>query len=179
MKSLKPIIVVMLFMTCLHLSAQKGKTFPILEGKNLEGSLFSLPLVQNTKSTLVCLVYSPKTEKALNSWLQPLVNTFLVKNPLDPEPYDINMYFVIMLSGIKNLASDAIETKLKKGISKDFYKNIIIYQGPLNPYTSVLDFGKKDEPYFCVLDQNGIIQSNTVGEYNAAKLEEIENSISK
>jgi len=159
--------------------AQKGKTFPTLEGKSLDGNAVSLPLKQTDKNTIACIIYSQKTEKALNTWMQPLANTFLVKNPLDPEPYDINLYFIVMLSGIKDLASDAIEARFKKGLGKEYYKNVVIYQGSLKPYTSELDFGKKDEPYFCVIDKDGNITYSTTGVYTSEKLQEIENSINK
>ncbi|MFN0047498.1 MAG: hypothetical protein ACKVOU_00075 [Cytophagales bacterium] len=176
----KLIAVLALFLIAeFNIFAQVGKQFPLLEGKALDGNAIVFPLKNSNKNTLVCLVYSPKTEKALNSWLQPLVNTFLVKNPLDPEPYDINLYFIIMLSGIKNLASDAIETKLKKSVGKDFYKNIIIYQGSLKPYTSELDFGKRDEPYFCVIDKDGKISASNAGTYTPEKLTEIESAVVK
>ena len=123
--------------------SQKGIKFPQMQGKTLDKSELQLPEGALGKHTILCIIYSQKTEKALESWMKPIVNTFLVKNPLDPEPYDVNMYFVVLLSGIKDLASDAIE----------------------------------DEPYFCVIDKDGMIKSSFTGVYNTEKLEMLEEAV--
>lgn len=179
MKLLSKIVMLFCILFSFISLAQIGKVFPSLNGKSLDGNVVSLPVKLTEKNTIVCIIYSQKTEKALSTWMQPLANTFLVKNPLDPEPYDVNLYFVVLLSGIKDLASDAIEARFKKALGRDYYKNIIIYQGSIKPYTSELEFGKKDEPYFCVIEKNGNISYSTVGLYTAEKLQEIENAIAK
>ncbi len=70
---------IVILLIAVSASAQKGTPFPVLEGKTLNGDNISFPL-KTDKNTIVCLVYSPKTEKAFDSWVQPLANTFLVKN---------------------------------------------------------------------------------------------------
>ena len=150
-----------------------------MEAKTLEGTAVSLPQNLKGKNSMLCIVYSKKSEAALESWLRPVVNTFLVSNPLDPDPFKGNMYFVIMLSGIKDVASNVIENKLKKGLDRNYWKNVVIYQGPIKDYLENLEFGKKDDPYFCVLDKNGVISYSTTGSYTDDKLQEIESKVSE
>lgn len=157
--------------------SQNGIKFPQMQGKTLDKAELQLPEGALGKHTILCIIYSQKTEKALESWMKPIVNTFLVKNPLDPEPYDVNMYFVVLLSGIKDLASDAIEAKFRKNLDKTFHKNVFIYQGSIKEYKEKLDFGKKDEPYFCVIDKDGMIKSSFTGVYNTEKLEMLEEAV--
>lgn len=180
MKSLKinSLLLLSIFIVTTHANfAQEPKLFPEMKVINLEGKEFNLPANAKGKQTIICLIYSQKTEKALQTWLQPMWSTFKHKNPLNPIAYDVNMYFVMMLSGIKDAASGMITKELKKNLDPQLQPYIALYQGPLKPYLSVLDFGKKDEPFFCIFDKEGNILHSVVGAYSDEKMEELENKL--
>ena len=168
---------VVFFNTSSNIFAQSGKLFPEMKVTNLDGKEMMFPQSLNGKESVVCLIYSTKTEKALETWLQPMWSTFKHKNPMNPIVYDVNMYFVMMLSGLKDAASDIITKKLKKNLDPQLQPYIVLYQGSLKPYLSVLDFGKKDEPYFCIIDKNGNILQSVVGIYTDEKMEELESKL--
>ena len=171
------LISVLLLAISVSVFAQSGKQFPEMKVSNLDGKEMTFPAAIKGKETVICLVYSPKTEKALETWLQPMWTTFQNKSPLNPVQYDVNMYFVMMLSGLKDAASDIITKKLKKNLDPQLQPFIVLYQGSLKPYLSELDFGKKDEPYFCIIDKNGKILHSVVGFYTDEKMEELESKL--
>ena len=173
----KTSFITLFLFACLNGIAQSGKQFPEMKINTLDGKEMMLPTSVKGKPTVICLIYSQKTEKALETWLEPMWNTFVVKNPLNPEPYDVNMYFVMMLSGLKDAASDVITKRLKKSVNPQLQPYIVLYQGSLKTYLDELSFGKKDEPYFCIIDKNGKILHSVVGFYSDEKMEELESKL--
>ena len=153
-------------------AAQVGKPFPALSGNTLEDKPVALPENTKGKYTLLCLTYSQKSTDLLSPWFQPVYDTFVG----DPD-YDLNMYFVVMLSGIKELAAGTIEKKMKQGIDPVLHSHILLYKGEIGSYKQALNMPDKELPYFFLLDKDGKIIYQTSGAYSDKKLEEIESKI--
>lgn len=154
---------------------QVGTLFPTLTGKTLNDKVITIPADTKNKYTLLAIAYSAKSDKYLNGWMQPIYETFLDKGALFT--YDVNMFFVPMIGGIKQAAGDKIEQKLKEGIDKELHSNVLVYQGSVSDYKNSLKFDGKDKPYFFILDKSGKIIYVTSGEYNDKKMEEIEDKL--
>ncbi|HYG37459.1 MAG TPA: hypothetical protein VD908_02515 [Cytophagales bacterium] len=155
-----------------NLFGQKGTTFPSLTGKTLTNQTVTIPIDTKNKFTILAIAYSPKSDKDLNGWIQPIYETFLDKTVLFS--YDVNMYFIPMIGGMKQMAGEKIEQRLKAGIDKELHNNVLVYQGSVADYKNSLNFDGKDKPYFFILDTSGKIVYVTSGEYSDKKLEEIE-----
>jgi hypothetical protein len=172
-KTLKLLVVFLLF--GIVAQAQVGQTFPSLTGQTLTNKKVTIPTDTKNKYTLLAIAYSQKSEKDLNGWMQPIYETFLDKETLFT--YDVNMYFVPMIGGFKQVAGEKIEQKLKEGTDKELHGNVLVYKGSMADYKNSLNFDGKDKPYFFILDKSGKIIYATSGEYTDKKLEEIEDKL--
>ncbi len=174
MKRLSLIIFLFIFFTSQSLRAQN--VFPNIDGITLLDKSMSLPNDTKGKKTLVGLAFSKKSDEDLRSWFEPAYRTFInpPKNSLIPvTDYNVNLVFIPMLKGAAKAASGKIIQKMKEGIDTSLHSYIMVYEGSINDYKDVLNFGAKDVPYFFILDEDGNIIHDTSGEYSDDKFDEI------
>jgi hypothetical protein len=172
----------LIFATVLTLRAMAqvtGKMFPAMEVETVEDKKVNLPQDVKGKYTLLGLAYSKKSEDELNSWFQPVFEKYIQKTKglLAGFTYDVNVYFVPMFTGINAAATGTAKRKALKNIDPQLLPYVLFYKGELKPYKEVLEFDKKDVPYFFVLDPTGKIVHATIGKYTEDKMDEIESVI--
>jgi hypothetical protein len=157
----------------------EGKTFPDMVAETVEDKKVNLPADTKGKYTLLGLAYSKKSEDELNSWFQPIFQTFIQKTTglMSGMSYDVNVYFIPMFTGVNTAAEGTAKKKAAKNIDPQLLPYVLFYKGKLEPYKESLDFQHKDVPYFFVLDAEGKIIYATSGKYTEEKLEEIESKI--
>ncbi|MDW7693600.1 hypothetical protein R9C00_02505 [Flammeovirgaceae bacterium SG7u.111] len=160
--------------------SQVGKRFPEVSGWTLANKTMGIPSSTQGKVTLVGVAYSKKSDQLLKGWYDPIYKNFI--NPTQmaffgDDPYDVNIYFVALLKGITKAATGSIVQKMENGIDKKYHENILMYQGKISSYKSELGLGKKDVPYFFVLDKAGKVLYKTSGAYSAKKMYEIKSAI--
>lgn len=174
------LIVTLLLLSVAYSHAQIiGKTFPDMTAENIEDKKVNLPADTKGKYTLLGLAYSKKSEDDLNSWFQPIFETFIQKTTglMGGMGYDVNVYFVPMFTGINAAAEGTAKKKAAKNIDPRLLPYVLFYKGKLEPYKEALDFQHKDVPYFFVLDAEGKIIYATSGKFTDELLEEIESKI--
>lgn len=156
-----------------------GKMFPDMEAETVEDKRVKLPQETKGKFTLLGLAYSKKSEEELNSWFQPVFEKFIQKTSgvLAGFSYDVNVYFVPMFTGVNAAATGTAKRKALKNIDPQLLPYVLFYKGELKPYKDVLDFEKKDIPYFFVLDPEGKIVYATSGKYTDAKMDKVESAM--
>jgi len=159
----------------LSVKAQVGTPFPTLTGKTLTDKTLTIPTDTKNKFTLVGMAYSQKSDEYLRGWMQPVFDTFLDKKTL--WTYDVNIYFIPMVGGVKQVAAETIEKKLRENIDKTLHPNILFYKGDVASYKKTLNFDGKDKPYFYIIDKAGKIVYSTSGEYSDKKMEAIEEKL--
>lgn len=162
---------------CVGVQAQvTGKPFPKMEAETVEDKKVVLPDDVAGKYTLIGLAYSKKSEDELNSWFQPVFETFIQKTTglMSGFGYDVNVYFVPMFTGVNAAASGTAKRKAARSIDQRLLPYVLFYKGELKTYKEALDFEKRDIPYFFVLDPEGKIVYATSGAYTDEKLEEVE-----
>ncbi|MEQ9426473.1 MAG: hypothetical protein RJQ09_18770 [Cyclobacteriaceae bacterium] len=153
--------------------------FPTISGQNLVDQEVTLP-TSNDKVTLIALAYSKKSDEYLKDWLQPVYQNFI--NPpkssfIPMEPYDVNIYFVALLKGIAKTAKGKVESGLNKNLDPEYHPYTLISTDDFKPLKDALKFGRKDYPYFFVVDKAGKIVYRTEGIYTTAKMQEIVNKV--
>lgn len=168
----KILLVALCLVVFASVQAQNGKTFPSLTGTTLENKQVNLPKDTRGKFTVVGVAYSQKADEALKGWFQPVYETFI-----QDSEYDVNTYFIGMISGIKEAVAGTIEKKMKKGIDPVLHKHTLIYSGAIGDYKDALGLKDKDTPYFFLLDKDGKIVYVTSGAYTDAKIEKAEEII--
>lgn len=172
---MKKLILALIFCSPALLFAQKGTIFPNLAGENLIHGEVNLPEDVKGKHTLIGLAFSKKSEKFLNSWFTPVYDQ-LIKEPeagLFAFSYDVNVYFVPMLTGAKRPAYQQVMKNVEKDVDPRLHPNVLFYQGTLKEYKDALNITDKDLPYFYLLDKEGKIIYATSGLYSRAKLQKI------
>lgn len=157
--------------------AQVKATFPPLAGHTLEGSSVTLPLAGTKKFTIVGICFKRSAEENLKTWIQPMYDTFVAKaNGTDyfdvANYYDVNYYFIPLISGFKKAASD-----FKAATQKDLWKNVIDCDTDINTLKEQLKPSDENIPYFYVLDTNGKIVEVVSGKFTEDKMDKIEEAI--
>ncbi|SDJ94173.1 ATP10 protein [Catalinimonas alkaloidigena] len=172
----KLFLTTLLCLAALLTQAQTGQPFPEVSGTTLTGKSMTVPKDTQGKYTLLGLAYSKKSQDDLETWFQPVYSTFLDKNRSmwEVSSYNVNIYFIPMISGIKEAASGKIEKRLKKELDPALQPHVLFYTGSIKEYKDALNLGKKDEPYFFVLDADGKVVYATQGAYSDKKMEEVE-----
>ncbi|WP_299250151.1 hypothetical protein [uncultured Cytophaga sp.] len=160
--------------------AQTGKPFPNFQTKKLTGQSFTLPDSVKGKFTIIGIAFSAKAEESLVTWYEPAYQTFIQKKKtmFASEVYNVNTYFVAVVTGSNKVSGDAIVKKIKQNTQKELQAYVLTYIGEFASYKTMLNITEKDEPYFFILDERGIIAHVTKGKYTAAKLAEIEQAVS-
>ena len=175
---MKRFIVCLLFITSASISKAQvvGKMFPGMVAETVEDKKVTLPNDLKGKYTLLGLAYSKKSEEDLNTWFQPVYQKFIQKSSglFESFGYDVNVYFVPMFTGVNAAAAGTAKRKAAKNIDPQLLPYILFYKGELNTYKDVLEFDKKDVPYFFVLDKEGKIIYATTGSYTSKKMDEVE-----
>ncbi len=177
MKKFLALSLVILF--CASYISQKRKLFPKMETKSIDDKQINLPKDIAGKYTIIGLAYSKKAEVSLNTWYGPLYMQLLYKSEkpglFASDPYDINMYFIPMFSGVNQAAAGAFKKKIKKQVDKKWQDRILIFKGKVKEYTETLGLKEKNKAYIYLLDDKGTIVYHTSGNYTEEAIVKIEN----
>lgn len=177
-KVIKIVSVVLITLVAVGFIAKKGQMFPTMETETIDDKKVTLPSSTKGKYTLIGLAYSKKAEQSLNTWYQPLYMQLLhvpeKKGLFDTDPYDINLYFVPMFSGLNQAAAGTFKNKIKKEVDKKWQDRILVFKGKVKPYTTTLGLKDKNSAYMYLLDETGKIVYETSGDYTEDKIVKIE-----
>lgn len=178
---MKKIIFTMLTALSLSTTAQitaleaKGLTFPEISGKTLAEKYIELP-IKNGKKTVVGIAYSRAAEGDLKKWLNPLYNTFMVKEGGDKknfdvaEIYDVNFVFIPVIAGLKNVIAD-----FKASTDKEFWPYIMdTEKTDMKKLKETLKAKDEKIPYFYVLEDSGKIIEVVSGAFKEDKMDKLE-----
>jgi len=163
--------------------AQVGKAFPAMSAETVNDKVMNIPDDTKGKFTVIGLAYSQKAEEDLGTWLVPLYNTFIHK-PEKPSlfssfAYDVNVFIVPMFTGVKAAAQGTAKKMAAKELDERLHENLLFYKGNLDAYKKPLNMGKKDVPYFFLLDETGKVVYTTSGAYSEQKMDDMETEIVK
>ncbi len=174
---MKQITTVIALFLSLSFFAQVKGTFPTLAGHTLEGTSITLPLAGTKKFTIIGLCFKRSAEENLKTWIQPMYDTFVAKakgtDYFDvANYYDVNYYFIPLISGFKKAAAD-----FKAATQKDLWKNVIDCDTDIKVLKEQLKPADENIPYFYVLDTNGKIIEVVSGKFTEDKMDKIQEAI--
>ncbi len=177
---IKKIIYILFMAIAVNASAQitaleaKGVTFPEISGQTLADKYIELP-IKNGKKTVVGIAYSRAAEADLKKWLNPIYNTFMVKegntkNFDVAEIYDVNFVFIPVIAGLKNVIAD-----FKASTDKEFWPYIMDTQKTdIKKLRETLKAKDEKIPYFYVLEDSGKIIEVVSGAFKEDKMDKLE-----
>ncbi len=173
----KTISILLLFLLQTVCFGQLKKAFPTIAVETLTNQKKNLPTDVKGKYTLIGVAYSQKSEADLKTWYEPTYQTFFAQtgnnNFVPTNAYDINMYFIIMINGLKQAAEGKIIEEIKKGTAAKHHKNIVTFAGNIKDYKESMSLGKKDDPTFFLLDKKGVVVYMAYGACDNGKLDAI------
>src|SRR5688572_27311502 len=120
---MKKIVLILCFCSMSAFS-QTGKNFPVTSGVTLDEQKMTVPL-KNGKYSVVAIAFHRDAEDQLKEWLNPLYESFMVKEKSAgtfdmSDFYDVNFVFIPMINGFKRVAEE-----FKKGTDKRFWPYIL------------------------------------------------------
>jgi len=174
--TMKYLLSILTLSICLNITAQKGP-FPKLDGHTLEATAITVPIAGTKKFTIVGICYKRSAEDDLKTWIQPMYDIFVAKpkgtDYFDVASYfDVNYYFVPLISGFKKAAAD-----FKAATQKDLWGNVIDCDTDIKLLKDQLKPGDDGIPYFYVIDLNGKIVEVVSGKYTEGKMDKIQEAI--
>lgn len=152
----------------------KGVIFPAIYGQTLADKYIELP-IKNGKKTVVGIAYSRAAEADLKKWLNPLYNTFMVKEGSTKnfdvaEIYDVNFIFIPVIAGLKNVIED-----FKASTDKEFWPYVMDTQKTdIKKLKEALKAKDEKIPYFYVLEDSGKIIEVVSGAFKEEKMDKLE-----
>lgn len=178
MKKITMLAVVALFLASFtYLVKEK---FPSMECIDVNDKVVKIPAAGVGKYTILGLAYSQKAEDDLKTWYGPLYNKFIrvpEKKPMFWEPYNVNLYFIPLFSGVKQAAAGQFQKEVKKNVEPSLQPHILMYKGKIDDYVSTLSMKDKNIPYFFLLDKEGNIVYKASGAFTQTKLTQMEQKI--
>jgi hypothetical protein len=156
--------------------AQAQKVFPMLTCETLNDKKVVIPADTKGKRTVICLAMSPKAEKALRAWNNPLYNSLIgngMGGLMGGRMYDANLCFVGMLKGVAKLGLNEAKKQSREKVEKKQHDNFMVSDDDVRALMKALDITDASEPHFFVLDADGKIIYHTSGEYQDKKLDAI------
>lgn len=177
---MKTLLTILAVIVTIELHAQMGDVFPDMNAETLTNQFVNLPGDLKGKYSLICLASSKKAEEFLSPWFSPIYNNFIHK----PDgqnffgfTYDINVYFIPMITGVKRPAYKKTMEKTKKTVDPKIKPYVLFFEGSLKDYKDQLSLNDKNVPYFYVLDPEGKIIDATEGRYTQSKMQDVINAV--
>jgi len=153
----------------LAITLQTKAQWPDLTATDLNGNTVTLPA---KKAVVVGLAFSQKAQDDLTTWLNPLY-----KQLLDPEGtgswvYDGEAYLVIAFTGAKKAALNKARKKIQDATDKDFYSNVLLYEGSMSDFKSLAIKDAKTFHVFTISPFGDVLEKAT-GAYRQTTLDKL------
>lgn len=154
--------------------------FPKMDCNKLSGGAFAVPdSIKNKKYTVVGIAFSKKAEQNLTTWFTPTYQSFIQKKKtlFADEVYDVNTYFIAVITGANKAVADEAIKQLKANTPVELQPYVLTYVGEFASYKKILNISNPDDPYFFVLDKSGNVVYQTSGAYTEGKMDGIKDAI--
>jgi len=173
MKSL-PILILLSIFT-LNSIAQ---TLPVVKGETVENKSLTFPDDLKGKYSLLCFASSQKAESDLWSWLDPVYQKYIAKTGIMDDMYDVNVFFVPVLTGTNVAFAATIKKKFKEAAQDDLKSHVMFCDQDGKDIIQKLNMEPNEVPYFFLLDPTGKIIYRTNGRFTDEKFDAIDDLIS-
>lgn len=176
----KALLTFLFFCTFSFVYSQYNIKFPFMQCEALSGDHVLLPKVLKEKYTILGIAYSKKSEEYLKTWFMPIFYEYIYTSNhpvLFHQEHHVNLIFIPMFTGTHEISLNSARNYFKKTIDYKLHHHILVYRGNLHKYQEILDFEHVDKPYIFVLDKEGRIVYEIIGEYSAYKMENLKKYI--
>ena len=154
-----------------------AQSIPEINGMTAENRPIKIPQDIKGKYSLLCFAASQKAQADLESWLDPIYQKFIAKTGLMDDTYDLNLFFIPIVTTSNSAFANSMKKKLKENTQVDLLPNILFCQGNEEEILKQLKMFKSDMPHFILLDKNANIIYRTSGKYTEEKFDAIDELI--
>lgn len=170
----KYIILILIFSIPILLFAQ---IIPDINGITAENKKIQIPQNLIGKYSLLCFASSQNAQGDLEGWIEPIYQKFIAKTGLMDSVYDLNIFFIPIVTTSNTVVAKTMKKKLKENTQVDFHPYLLFCQGNEEEILKQLKMLKSDIPHFFLLDKNANIIYHTNGKYTEEKFDAIDELI--
>lgn len=154
-----------------------SQTLPEIKGETGDNRNITIPKELRGKYSLLCFASSTKAQKDLESWLDPVYQKYIAKTGIMDDMYDVNVFFVPILTGSNLQFAATMKKKFKENTQADLQPHVLFCSEDGKDILTSLDMQKSDVPYFLLLDKDAKIIYRTTGGYTEEKFDAIDDLI--
>ena len=154
-----------------------AQTLPDITGVTIEDKSMTFPRDLSGKYSLLCFASSAKAQPDLETWLDPVYQKFIAKTGMMDDMYDVNIYFVPILTGTNVTFATSIKNKFKEAAQDDLKSHVLFCKEDGKDIIAKLEMKDRDIPYLVLLDKQGKIIYRTSGKYTDEKFDKIDELI--
>ena len=154
-----------------------SQTMPVISGETISNKKVNIPGDLKGKYSLLCFASSQKAQADLESWLEPVYLKFIAKTGLMDDMYDINIFFIPVLTGTNISFATSMKNKFKENTQEDMQSHVLLCRENGKDVLESLNMQKSDVPYFLLLDKETKIIYRTSGPYTEEKFDAIDELI--
>ena len=171
------VLIFLLFIISPAFGQIKSK-FPTVETEKVTGEIVEIPSAFAGKYAFIGVGTSKKAEDQLRSWQNPLYQKFVAKTGLMDDMFNVELCFLPLFTGASQVAKDKVIKKLKENNEALVIDNVYVYAGKREPFTAI-GVDDRSEPYFYLIDKNGIIVWTATGAFNRKYMDQIEEILTR
>jgi hypothetical protein len=143
----------------LFASSLYGQAWPPLAGESLAGKKFFMPGAVHGHPAVLVVCFTHASGPHCTEATRRLENDF--KNDANLE-----IYTLIFLADAPKLVRGMARSGIRSGVSKEDYDHYLTVIEGEKEVKSVVHFQEPDDPYFAVLDRDGVVRWTSHGPVN-------------
>ncbi len=146
-------------------------------GKTINNEQVAFPLVEKDKFSLLFFAMSTKSQKDLESWLDPIYQKYIAKTGIMDDAFDVNVFFIPLIKTTNIAFSEMIKKKFRENTQEDFKSHIVFLDTPSEKLISNLQLTDPNVPYIFLINKDGKILFKSSGSFSDAKFDQIDEMI--
>ncbi len=166
--------ITLLFVILLACILTKAQEIPVIAGETINNKKINLPVDLKGKYSLLCFASSSKAETDLQSWLDPVYQKFIAKSGIMDDMYDVNVFFIPVLTGTNFTFAGSMKKKFKENTQEDLQSHVIFCNEEGKNILAALQMDKSDAPHIFLLNKECKVVYRTTGGYTEEKFDHID-----
>ncbi len=166
--------ITLLFVILLACILTKAQEIPVIAGETINNKKINLPVDLKGKYSLLCFASSSKAETDLQSWLDPVYQKFIAKSGIMDDMYDVNVFFIPVLTGTNFTFAGSMKKKFKENTQEDLQSHVIFCNEEGKNILAALQMDKSDAPHIFLLNKECKVVYQTTGGYTEEKFDHID-----
>ena len=154
-----------------------AQTLPDIKVETADNKNVSIPQDLKGKYSLICFASSQKAQSDLESWLDPVYQKFIAKTGIMDDMYDVNVYFIPILTGTNISFASSVKKKFRENTQEDLQSHVLFCTENGKEIIHSINMNDTSVPYFFLLNKENKIIYKTTGHYTEEKFDAIDELI--